>query len=888
MELDHKNELELKNPLLIHDQLNPMLWDTDTNLLLPDVREALLNIYNDFLKSNFTDNSVTIPVVDLHLLGSQAGYNYTEHSDIDLHLLVNFELLYEKDDVLQLLYQTVTRKFNSDLDITVKDIPVELYIQDLKSVNRSTGVYSVFEDRWVQEPGQPPEISQETLETANEIADELITATQAVLDNKDTATLAQVEQLINDIYVVRKQSLTEFDEFSAGNLAFKILRSTGLLDEVKQLHKDLRGKELSLAEQNKSQELKEDHCIDCGEQVDHDEDTCPYCGSIDIHRTEDDLRPSPKTDADDETDNIKHPYQFITDLEGYVYHDKNRKTVFNLTKKQAKDKAHYMNKEAEKKSGSNPGYKPYLAEGNNLMEQRNGSEKQTRWRTLLANGLSPYENSEYQVNSDKSISYQGYYIDYVEDLSRWAVNDGSYILALFDTVEEAKADCDEQIRKVLRELREDKDQDDILSLLDNLQKKAIMKCTIKRLTEGTNQKRVSHYKEFDNGHVLHNWKNMSDEEAQEIARLQSIDNPNDIFYVAYDDVMNPDSDTRWVNGKSYNYDEVELQGGKPKFKENKDQDDILNLLDKLQEKAENIDFDYYRSELNLTEVIELINKLRSNYRGKELKEDVNSQETYEGTSAAANLTALVNSEIEAINLYTSVIEACSCEKTKAVLEEILQDEKDHINLLSTLIDDLVTEAFPTNETVEEIIDEAGMNPVPVEDTTAVVTMTESPDTIPTVALLSEDITDKTNVDECIQDYRENAFGYGSIKDYVETQYPKHDQKLKDNLVKLMTKKLTEDVDDSTEEGDVEQVAEDLMDEIKAKGFEVTDDSTFSVTSSESGYTATVSVADSNHFTVVLTESNGDVLESLVITGKEELFDYLSLLTIESEEYEEEN
>lgn len=725
--------MELKNPVLIHDQLNPMLWDTDTNLLLPDVREALLNIYNDFLKSNFTDKSVTIPVVDLHLLGSQAGYNYTEHSDIDLHLLVNFELLYETDDVLQLLYQTVTRKFNSDLDITVKDIPVELYIQDLKSVNRSTGVYSVFEDKWVREPGLPPEISQETLETANEIADELITATQAVLDNKDTATLAQVEQLINDIYVVRKQSLTEFDEFSAGNLAFKILRNTGMLDEVKKLHKDLRGKELSLTEQNKSQELKEDHCIDCGEQVDHDEDTCPYCGSTDIHRTEDDLKPSPKTDADDETDNIKHPYQFITDLEGYVYHDKNGKTVFNLTEKQAKDKAHYMNKEAEKKSGSNPGYKPYLAGGNNLMEQRNGSEKQTGWRTLLANGLSPYENSEYQVNPDKSISYQGYYIDYVEDLSRWAVNDGSYILALFDTVEEAKADCDEQIRKALRELRED--------------------------------------------------------------------------------LFSPEI---------------------------------------------------------------------------ELKEDASTNETFENISTTGMLTSLVNSEIEAISLYTSVLETCTCEKTKIVLEEILQDEKDHINLLSTLIDDLVTEAFPTNETVEEIIDEAGMNPVPVEDTTAVVTTTESPDTIPTVALLSEDITDKTNVDECIQDYRENAFGYGSIKDYVETQYPMHKPEVKDELVKLMTKRLTEDVDDSTEEGDVEQVAEDLMDEIKAKGFEVTDDSTFSVTSSESGYTATVSVADSNRFTVVITESNGDVLESLVITGKEELFDYLSLLTIESEEYEEEN
>ena len=681
---------ELSNPVLIHDHLNPVLWDTETNKLLPDVREALLNIYNDFLSSNFTDNSVTIPVVDLHLLGSQAGYNYTEHSDIDLHLLVNFELLYEKDEVLQLLYQTVTRKFNSDLDITVKGIPVELYIQDLKSVNRSTGVYSVFEDKWIQEPGQPPEIDQETLETANEIADELITATKAILDNRDSATLEEVEQLINDIYVVRKQSLTEFSEFSAGNLAFKILRNTGMLDEIKELHKELRGQELSLAEQNKSQDLKEDHCLECGEQVDHDEKTCPYCGSSGIHRSEDDLpSPSDTVEDDNETDDGKRPYQFITAHEGYIYHNKNGKTVFRLTEKQAKDKAHYMNKEAKKKSGSNPGYKPYLVE-------------------------------------DKKI-----------------------------------------------------------------EEKAIMKCTIKKLTEETSQKRISRYKEPDNGRVLHSWAEITDEQAQEIARKESIKNPDDIFYVAYDDVMDSSSDIRWVNGKSYNYDEVKLEGGKPVI---------------IAEKAT-------------------------------LEEDVDSQETYSDTSAAAQLTALVNSEIEAINLYTSVIEACPCEKTKVVLEEILQDEKDHINLLSNLIDSLVEDAFPTDETVEGIIEEAGMNPVPVEETPVVVATTDAPGTIPTVALLSEG---------------------------------------------------AEDESDETSTEDIEEKTDDLMDEVKERGFEVNDDNTFSVTGSESGYTATVSVNGDDTFSVIITESNGDVLESLTITSKEDLFNYLKILKSEDEDFNDES
>ena len=250
---------------------------------------------------------------------------------------------------------------------------------------------------------------------------------------------------------------------------------------------------------------------------------------------------------------------------------------------------------------------------------------------------------------------------------------------------------------------------------------------------------------------------------------------------------------------------------------------------------------------------------------------------------------------------------CTCEKTKVVLEEILQDEKDHINLLSNLIDSLVSEAFPSDETVEEITQKAGMNPVPdeaVDNTSAVVAVLEDPETAPMIAL-NEDILDKSNVDELIQDYRENAFGYDDIRDYVETQYPMHKPEVKDKLVELMSKRLTEDVDEETEaevevtEGedkteDAEQVANDLMDEVKAMGYEVEDDTTFTVTGSESGYTATVSVISNNSFSVMVAEPNGDILESLDFTDKNELFDYLKLLNSENEdlsdealEYEEE-
>lgn len=86
--------------------------------------------------------------------------------------------------------------------------------------------------------------------------------------------------------------------------------------------------------------------------------------------------------------------------------------------------------------------------------------------------------------------------------------------------------------------------------------------------EETKFKRVSSYKEFDNGHVLHSdWKEMSSEDAENIAKQKSIDDPDNIYYVVYDDVMDPSSDLRWINGKSYNYSQVQMKGDKPVIKD---------------------------------------------------------------------------------------------------------------------------------------------------------------------------------------------------------------------------------------------------------------------------------------------------------------------------------
>ena len=76
------------------------------------------------------------------------------------------------------------------------------------------------------------------------------------------------------------------------------------------------------------------------------------------------------------------------------------------------------------------------------------------------------------------------------------------------------------------------------------------------------QKRIACTTEFDNGHVFHNdYFRASSAEAEERAKQASIENPDKVFYVKYDDVMNPSSDIKWKNGEQLNEAEDTIEDG---------------------------------------------------------------------------------------------------------------------------------------------------------------------------------------------------------------------------------------------------------------------------------------------------------------------------------------
>ena len=226
--------MKLQEAIEVHETLNPVLWDDNKNLK-PDVKDMLEDIYKEFL------DYIELPlnIVDVEIVGSNASYNYNATSDIDLHIIVNSEVSYIEPTILRQLYNSKKSAFNDNYELSIYDIPVELYIEDVNDGNATNGRYSLLKDTWVLEPKpieyEIPDITDELTEYEHRVSDVLL-----------NGSTVEIKDLINDIYMMRKLGLAEGGEASVGNLVFKELRSAGMLQELKDKYYEIKSDELSI------------------------------------------------------------------------------------------------------------------------------------------------------------------------------------------------------------------------------------------------------------------------------------------------------------------------------------------------------------------------------------------------------------------------------------------------------------------------------------------------------------------------------------------------------------------------------------------------------------------------------------------------------------------
>ena len=217
-----------------HDELNPKLWTGDK--LKPEVSKKLKEIAGAFIEF------LEIPanaVKDVVLTGSSASYNYTPHSDIDLHVVVDPEKVHEDCPIVGEYLLSKKSEFNQKHDIFIYGIPVELYAEPEGQGTVHNGLYSL-RTGWVDYP-------QKIKPTTNDMAvkakyEEYAEAAKEIKEGDLAA------KLLEKIKKMRKAGLAEGGEFSVENLVFKKLRDEGVIEKLMKVKKEETDKELSLEE----------------------------------------------------------------------------------------------------------------------------------------------------------------------------------------------------------------------------------------------------------------------------------------------------------------------------------------------------------------------------------------------------------------------------------------------------------------------------------------------------------------------------------------------------------------------------------------------------------------------------------------------------------------
>jgi hypothetical protein len=240
---------ELTEAIEKHDKLNSKLF-TKEETLKENVRDKMLEIVDEFL-ADLKEQEIKIKVDDILFIGSNASYNYTKDSDIDLHIIANTKAVNYPKELGEALYSAYRSLFNKQLDITIYDIPLELFVEVEDCPRVSNGVYSVKKNKWIKKPVAEdiPEYDKEALE---ELVEKWETKCKELIDDIKANKLddeKKVVKLLEDIYEKLRKNGIAKGEYSIENLTFKELRNKGYLDQLKDYRNELVSKRLSLEEQ---------------------------------------------------------------------------------------------------------------------------------------------------------------------------------------------------------------------------------------------------------------------------------------------------------------------------------------------------------------------------------------------------------------------------------------------------------------------------------------------------------------------------------------------------------------------------------------------------------------------------------------------------------------
>ena len=228
--LDPAMERAVLETLQVSSQLYPPLWASEE--LLPEARKQLFRI------AKWVVEDMAVPdaeMVDATISGSIANFNYSSFSDIDLHIFLNIDTV-ENPTMVEAYMGTYSSVWNRNHQIALLGLPVNIFVKNARGEEFSAGIYSVQHNKWIRKP-KPMSLTvtrEEVLAVALPMADTIRSALKKYDQNPAGIPCASFSDLRSDLRIFRKNSLEKDGELGVGNLAYKVLRRAGLVNQLEE------------------------------------------------------------------------------------------------------------------------------------------------------------------------------------------------------------------------------------------------------------------------------------------------------------------------------------------------------------------------------------------------------------------------------------------------------------------------------------------------------------------------------------------------------------------------------------------------------------------------------------------------------------------------------
>ena len=182
-------------------------------------------------------------IVDVLLLGGNAGYNYTQYSDLDVHIVVDPRFIPDcNPELLDRYYMDKKTLWELTHNVTILGSKAEPYIERPGVTRKkSQGVWSLMKKSWIQKP-TPVEGEVDEKEIEKKV-NNFINQINSLIKASDAEGLKKLVKKLRDS---RGTSLQKYGEYGFENMVFKELRNQGYIDKIRTVVVNLKSQSLSL------------------------------------------------------------------------------------------------------------------------------------------------------------------------------------------------------------------------------------------------------------------------------------------------------------------------------------------------------------------------------------------------------------------------------------------------------------------------------------------------------------------------------------------------------------------------------------------------------------------------------------------------------------------